>query len=279
MDNTKTYAEVLKWASSFLRENKKEEVIGEYLILKYNKWNKTDLLLSLRKTAPSELVNRLSKDLEKVIENYPPQYIIGSCDFYGREFLVTEDTLIPRPETEELVYACLSDNTKKALKIIDIGTGTGAIGLTLKLERPKWDVSVVDISDKALDVTRKNGLKLDAEVSYYLGDVLEPIDGDVFDIIISNPPYIAEDEWQEMDESVLLYEPKTALFAEQNGLAIYKKIAIEAKKHLSTTGKIYLEIGYLQGDAVSEIFKTAFPEKQIEVLKDLSGNDRIVKVY
>ncbi|MGX4686554.1 peptide chain release factor N(5)-glutamine methyltransferase [Vagococcus sp. JNUCC 83] len=279
MDKPVTYFEVLKWASSFLEERGKDVSIAEYLLLEYNQWTKTELLGHFRKEVPSELLERLNNDLEKISKDYPPQYLIGSCEFYGERFFVSEATLIPRPETEELVELCLKENDMTEKKVVDIGTGTGVIAITLKKNRPNWQVKAVDLSVNALNVARKNATSLDVAIDFYLGDTLKPVCDETFDIIVSNPPYISQDEWCEMDISVREHEPKMALFADKNGLAIYEQIAMEAKNRLNEDGKIYLEIGYRQGESVSQIFQREFPQKTVEVVQDMSGHDRMIKVY
>ncbi|MGO3731918.1 MAG: peptide chain release factor N(5)-glutamine methyltransferase, partial [Vagococcus sp.] len=240
-------------------------------------WSKTDLLLHFRDAMPETEQKEFQHDLNQILNNVPPQYIIGACDFFGYRFKVNESTLIPRPETEELVSLCLDENDKEGLTVVDVGTGTGAIGLSLKKNRPTWQVSVSDISDKALEITKENANELGVSVEFLLGDTLEPVKNEV-DIIISNPPYISIAEWDDMDESVREFEPKLALFAEDDGLAIYKKLAQESVHQLKESGKIYLEIGYLQGEAVKSLFQEVFPRKQVTILKDLNGHDRMIKV-
>ena len=274
----KTYQEVLLRASSFLEEQGKEGYAIQYVFLARKQWTKTDWLLNMQQTVTTEDEQQIASDLELLLKNHPPQYLLGFEEFYGRTFQVTEATLIPRPETEELVEKCLAMNPATARTVVDVGTGTGAIGLTLKLERPLWQVSVVDISQEALAVAKTNGKELGAEVMFYLGDTLGPIEGPI-DILISNPPYISAEEWSLMDESVRLFEPKTALFAEENGLAIYRKLAQQAQSKLAQDGKIFLEIGFQQGAAVQQIFQEAFPNKHVEVHQDLSQKDRMVIVY
>lgn len=275
----KRYFEVLNWASSFLDTHQKEPYIAEYLILERNFWTKTDLLGHYRQVMPISEITQLEADLELVLQDIPPQYIIGSCQFYGQRFKVTADTLIPRPETEELVQLCLQGNeSSKALKVIDVGTGTGAIALSLKKQAPNWQVTAVDISDKALAVAEENGERLALDCRFLKSDLLTAVISEQFDVIISNPPYIGTDEWQEMDVSVRKYEPKLALFAEKEGLALYMRLAKEAKTVIKPTGKIYLEIGYRQGEAVKQIFKEAFPTKKVVVHQDLTGHDRMIEV-
>ncbi|MGM0213428.1 peptide chain release factor N(5)-glutamine methyltransferase [Enterococcus sp. AZ109] len=274
----KTYVEVLSRASSFLEEAGLEGYAIEYLFLERKGWNKTQWLLHMREEISIEEEAIIQADLKKLLEHFPPQYILGYSDFLGRRFKVTEGTLIPRPETEELVMLCLEKNQQANLKVVDIGTGTGAIAITLKLIRPSWQVTAVDISEEALAVAKENASENIAEIDFLLGDTLSVIK-EPQDIIISNPPYISSAEWELMDESVRTFEPKQALFAENDGLAIYQKIAQESPKWLKPTGMLLLEIGFQQGKAVSQIMQQAFPDKHVEVRKDLSGNDRIVRVF
>lgn len=272
------YFEVLNWASSFLEKQGKEGYSILYVFLERKGWSKTDWLLQMKNEMPVEEIAQVKKDLKRLAENYPPQYILGSVDFYEHRFLVNEATLIPRPETEELVNCCLQNNTNQPLTVVDVGTGTGAIAISLKLARSNWAVTAIDISEEALAVAKKNAEALNADIQLIHGNGLQPIVAGKIDILISNPPYISKNEWEQMDESVRTFEPKLALFAENNGLAIYEQLAKEAKNKLSNQGKIYLEIGYRQGTAVRKIFSEQFPQATIDVLKDLSGNERMVVV-
>ncbi|MEG0284603.1 MULTISPECIES: peptide chain release factor N(5)-glutamine methyltransferase [Vagococcus] len=279
MTKLKTYVEVLNWASSFLENNGQESYTAEYLLLEKKQWTKTDLLTHLRKEMPEQEYEQYCQDIEQVVNYIPVQYLIGSTEFYGRRYKVNEHTLIPRPETEELVDLILKDNQSENLTVVDIGTGTGIIALSLGLANPTWEVTGLDISLEALKVATENNEILQGKVTFLESDVLSDYPKEKkIDILVSNPPYISYDEWEVMDVSVREHEPKTALFAENNGLAIYEKIAEESQKCLSETGKIYLEIGYLQGESVSQIFQKRFPRKNISVIKDLNGQDRIIEV-
>lgn len=274
----KTYVEVLSRASSFLEEAGLEGYAIEYLFLERKGWDKTQWLLHMREAISLEEEMRIQADLQQLLEYVPAQYILGYGNFLGHRLKVTKDTLIPRPETEELVMLCLAKNQQRQnLKVVDIGTGTGAIAISLKLARPDWQVKAVDISEKTLKVAEENASRLEADISFHLGDVLSTI-SEPQDIIISNPPYIGHSEWSLMDKSVRTYEPKKALFAENEGLAIYQKIAEEAPNCLKSDGMVFLEIGFKQGSTVKELMKEAFPAKQVEVKKDLSGNDRMIVV-
>ncbi|MEI5995251.1 peptide chain release factor N(5)-glutamine methyltransferase [Candidatus Enterococcus mansonii] len=272
------YFEVLERASSFLEKQGIEGHSILFVFLERKGWTKTDWLLHLKEKISAEDEQQINEDLKKLAENYPPQYLLGYSDFYEHRFLVNEHTLIPRPETEELVDRCLKENPNDSFTVVDVGTGTGAIAISLKSVRSNWQVTAVDISEEALQIARKNAQLLETEVHFIHGDGLKPLKEAKIDILISNPPYISKSEWALMDESVRTFEPKTALFAENDGLAIYQQLAHEAKDLLNPNGKIYLEIGFQQGNAVKQIFQEAFPEKQIEIAKDLSGNDRMVIV-
>lgn len=163
--------------------------------------------------------------------------------------------------------------------MIDIGTGTGVLGITHKLERPQDSVTLTDISAEALAVAKENAQRLDAEVTLKFGSLFEPVSEERFDVILCNPPYISETEVDVMDQSVLEYEPKSALFAEDNGLAIYKELAASVKNHVKLGARIFLEIGYKQGEQVAEIFKKRLPDATVEIWKDFNGLDRVIAIH
>ncbi|BCA84912.1 release factor glutamine methyltransferase [Enterococcus saigonensis] len=276
----KTYREALLRASSFLKAAGKEAYSIEFVFLARKNWDKTQWLLNMNQVIPLADEKQIELDLAALLQNQPPQYLLGYAYFYTHKFKVNEATLIPRPETEELVDWCLRENKDLTAtkKVVDVGTGTGAIGISLKLARMNWQVTVVDIVPETLAVAKENAIALNADISFELGDTLSWAQEE-YDIIISNPPYISPSEWELMDESVREFEPKTALFAADNGLAIYRKLAQQAQKVLAPDGQIFLEIGFKQGAAVAKIFQAAFPTKTVIVKKDLSGNERMVYVY
>ena len=275
-----SYREVLARASSFLEQNQLEGHMIEYVFLQRKHWNKTDYLLHMHETITAEDQKQIDEDMAKLLAHYPPQYLIGSEAFLDYRFKVTPDTLIPRPETEELVEKCLKLTQKQAnqaLKVVDVGTGTGAIAISLKDKRPTWQVSAVDLSSAALEVAQENAQQIGVALEFVLSDCLDEVAGPI-DVLISNPPYISQAEYELMDVSVREFEPKMALFAENNGLAIYQKLAKQAQSKLAKDGKIFLEIGFMQGPAVKEIFQAAFPKKQVSIHQDLFGNDRMIVV-
>ncbi len=275
-----SYREVLARASSFLEQNQLEGHMIEYVFLQRKHWNKTDYLLHMHETITAEDQKQIDEDMAKLLAHYPPQYLIGSEAFLDYRFKVTPDTLIPRPETEELVEKCLKLTQKQAnqaLKVVDVGTGTGAIAISLKDKRPTWQVCAVDLSSAALEVAQENAQQIGVALEFVLSDCLDEVAGPI-DVLISNPPYISQDEYELMDVSVREFEPKMALFAENNGLAIYEKLAQQAPSKLGKDGKIFLEIGFMQGPAVKELFQAAFPKKQVSIHQDLFGNDRMIVV-
>ena len=221
-------------------------------------------------TALTDLSARLKK-------NEPPQYIVGWSEFCGLRFAVDARVLIPRPETEELVQMILAENDESPLSVLDIGTGSGAIAISLAAARPNWRVTASDLSAEALAVAAENAVNNKVKIDFIQSDVLDDVAGK-FDIIVSNPPYIAFDETYEVDTSVDTYEPHSALYAENQGLALYQKIAEQAPSALSERGKIYLEIGYKQGQSVSKIFQEKFTNKTVSVHKDVFEKDRMVSV-
>ncbi|OFI49203.1 protein-(glutamine-N5) methyltransferase, release factor-specific [Floricoccus tropicus] len=214
---------------------------------------------------------------QRLAQNEPAQYIVGDTDFYNLNLKVDPRALIPRPETEELVDLILKENEVENLKVLDVGTGTGAIGLSLKKARPSWQVTLADISTDALALANTNAEANNLSVDFVQSDVFSSVNGS-FDIIVSNPPYIAYDEQDLMDESVIKYEPDLALYATESGLAIYNRLAANSEQFLSQGGKIYLEIGFNQGQAVKNLFQKSFPKKEIRILPDLAGLDRMVVI-
>ena len=237
----------------------------------------TDFVFKLRAEVSQEDRDQLKAIQEQLLAHKPAQYIIGSSDFHGLTLKVDERVLIPRPETEELVELILSENLEGSLSVLDIGTGSGAIALALASSRPDWQITASDLSDDALALAAENAQSCGLNLTFVQSDCLEAISGS-FDIIVSNPPYISEADKDEVGLNVLTSEPHMALFAEEDGYAVYRKIAEQAGEHLTEKGKIYLEIGYKQGVGVKELFKKYFPKKRIRVLKDQFGKDRMVAV-
>ncbi len=201
----------------------------------------------------------------------PVQYIIGKAHFYGLELQVNRNVLIPRPETEGLVE-WLVKREKGLPRILDIGTGSGAIALALKNLKPGFEVSATDISQAAIDQAQKNAEILKLNV-HFLCCGLFPMDKVRFDIVVSNPPYITEADYAKLDDEIRLFEPKLALLAGEDGLEFYHRILSQAPDFLTPSGKVYLETGELQSSAISRIAVDSGFSK-VEVKRDLTGRNR-----
>jgi release factor glutamine methyltransferase len=216
--------------------------------------------------------------IERLKEHEPIQYILGETEFFGLPLRVNENVLIPRPETEELVELILKENDKTGLCVLDIGTGSGAIAISLAKHMKNTDTSAWDISHKALDVAALNSEANSVPVSFKQVDVLSDYPQDKkFDIIVSNPPYVLENEKESMEQNVLDYEPHVALFVpDNNPLLFYKRIADIAKELLNTEGKLYFEINQSKGKEVADMLnKKGFTD--IVLFQDLSKKDRMVR--
>ena len=237
----------------------------------------TDFVFALQQEVTEEEKEFVEEIYKKLAAHIPAQYIIGHAEFFGMQLKVDERVLIPRPETEELVELILSENPEKNLKVLDIGTGSGAIALALAKNRPDWSVTAADISQDALELATENAKRQDLNLSFIKSDCFSEISSK-YDIIVSNPPYISREDQTEVGLNVLHSEPQLALFADEDGLAIYRKIAEEAKDYLTDGGKIYLEIGYKQGFSVPTLFKENLPDKRVRTLKDQFGQDRMVVI-
>lgn len=237
----------------------------------------TDFVFALQQEVTEEGTQFVEEIYQQLASHKPAQYIIGQADFFGMQLKVDERVLIPRPETEELVYLILAENPKENLKILDIGTGSGAIALGLAKNRPGWSVTAADISQEALELASENARNQNLNIFFKKSDCCAEI-SEKYDIIVSNPPYISREDESEVGLNVLHSEPHLALFADEDGLAIYRRIAEDAKDYLTDGGKIYLEIGYKQGQSVPALFKKHLPEKRVRTLKDQFGQDRMVVV-
>ena len=211
----------------------------------------------------------------------PIQYILGETEFYGLKFLVDENVLIPRPETEELVEQIIREEKPRAgYRLLDIGTGSGCIPVTLANRLPEAEVFALDISEKALDVARQNAIKNHADVHFFQYDILKddsfPFPSLNFDCIVSNPPYITSKEKAGMEKNVLDYEPHQALFVPgDNPLLFYERIADFALTRLKKDGSLYLETSSLYGRESAKVLEDK-QFRSIRLLKDISGNDRIL---
>jgi len=224
---------------------------------------------------------RLQEMIEDLKKYRPIQYITGETEFYGLKFKVDENVLIPRPETEELVEQILIECKLKGegFRVLDIGTGSGCIAVTLAKHLPGAEVFALDISEKALEVAKQNAEKNQVKVHFFLYDILKdeafPVD-DPFDCIAGNPPYVTMKEKAAMSKNVLDYEPHRAIFVpDENPLLFYERIADFARNRLKENGTLYFETNSLYGQAAAKMLEDK-NFRSIKLLKDISGNDRIL---
>lgn len=252
-----------------------------YLILDNLKQiSKVDLALNPKLEFSVEELNKIDFYLNELQKQKPIQYLLGSAHFFGLKLRVNPSVLIPRPETEELVDWIINDNQNKAdLKILDIGTGSGAIAIALA-KNLKAEITAFDISETALETAQKNADLNQVFIHFTEFDILNDVwEGEKFDIIVSNPPYVRELEKSEINPNVLENEPHLALFVpDEDPLIFYKKIADFARNHLSQNGKLFFEINqYLGKETVSLLQEKGF--KNIHLKQDIYGNDRMILAY
>ena len=239
----------------------------------------TDLILYKNNILSDSLRKQIDKIVERIDQNEPIQYVLGRSLFCGISFSVTPDVLIPRPETEELVELITARHAGSAPRILDIGTGSGCIAVSLAKKLPESRVEAWDISEKALQVARKNAQENQANVTFKQVDItreLPPEAVQPYDIIVSNPPYVCLREKAEMERNVLDYEPHLALFVpDEDPLLFYRAILRAGKRLLAEGGFIYFEINRMFGHQTVSLLRQNGYEKT-EIIQDLSGNDRMV---
>ena len=262
----------------YLEKNSIDEskLIAEIIFSHVLNVDRMMLFTKYRDEIEDEKIEKIRYFIQKIgREKFPVQYLLNEQEFYGRKFYVDKGVLIPRQDTEVLVEKMI-ENLKIHPKILDIGVGSGIIGITAALEIKDSYVLGVDISEKALDTAEKNKelLKV-SNIKFLKSNLFENVEFKQFDMIVSNPPYISLNEAGIMSDDTLLHEPSEALFAENDGLYFYYEICQKALDYLADFGYLLFEIGYKQGKNVAEIM-TRSGFKNVEVIKDLAGLDRVV---
>lgn len=271
--------EVLKWASLFLEKHNREPNVAEILLMHYLNVSRSRFYMMMRDPIPANtLASFEAAILEHVEAGIPVQHLTGYEMFYGRKFQVNKNVLIPRPETEELVQHVIETVGQQPVNIVDVGTGSGIIAITLALELPQVTVYATDISKTALLIAKKNAEQLQANITFLEGDFLQPvIDADIHaDVIVSNPPYIARSEEVLLSDTVKNFDPALALFADDNGLAAYRRIIEQSKQVIRTHAMFAFEIGYTQGEAVCSLIKHTYRASETKIIQDINKKDRIV---
>ena len=243
-----------------------------WLLEHITKIDSFDLVMKKDKELTAEQEQAYREAIARIDAGEPLAYVTGSQPFWTLDLKVTSDTLVPRPDTEVLVETVLKLELPEDARVVDLGTGTGAIALSLASERPNWSVTATDIYEPTLEVAKFNAEQHDLDqVQFVLGSWLKPFGRQFFDVIVSNPPYI-----DPADEHMhnLATEPQRALISDKKGLADLEQIILQAKKHLTVGGWVVLEHGYDQSDAVQHLFRQA-GYKKVRTVKDYGGNDRV----
>lgn len=279
-----SYHSVLKHAQMRMEEAGYGEQSALLYMLELTNKEAHNLYMEFEQEMDSKLAEAYEEGIQQLLTGVPLGHVLGFEWFYGYRFTVNQDVLIPRPETEELVANILAAYDEKFsgqdnVTAVDIGTGSGAIAVSLKKEEPNLHMMATDISEQAVAVAKKNADDNDAIVNFMVGDMLQPlIDRNLkVDILISNPPYIPREE--EMEHSVVDYEPHVALFGGEDGLKFYRIIFEHAAKVLKERAIMAFEMGYNQKEALSAEVKSYFPDAKVDVLKDMSGKNRMLFVY
>lgn len=272
VNNPKTVEDLIVYGKSKVSSTHAKMLLANLL-----ERNPLELLNILDMEVSSDIIEKYMLQISNLQNNNPIQYVMGKSCFYGNDYFVNENTLIPRFETEELVEKTLNyikeNFSDIPLDIIDLGTGTGCIGITLKKYIPNSNVTLVDIDPNTLKVAETNAKNLEADVELIESDFFEKINGK-FDIVISNPPYIKDNE--SIEDVVKDNEPHLALYAGADGLDCYKKILSTIKPYLKDNYLIAFEIGYSQKEDIINLVHKYLPDSIIECYKDLQERDRMI---
>ena len=278
-----SYRQVIRQAAQMLLEHDKSEQLAKLFMLELTRELDIDLYQEYETEISENLREQFWGGIHRMLAEEPMQYILGYEWFYGHQFDVNPDVLIPRPETEELVANVLGlvdeyRSRKNHLTVVDVGCGSGAIAITLKLEEPSLTVLASDISETALEVAKHNADKLHAQIEFMQGSMLKPLvdSGRKVDVIVCNPPYIPANE--EIETTVKEFEPNVALFGGNDGLKFYRMVFDDCLSVLSEDGFMAFEIGYDQKQALLEEVNRRFPNAKAEVLTDINGKDRMLFV-
>ena len=278
-----TYREVLRDAKKRCIENDIPEQSATLLMLELGGMESHNLYYEYDSEMDASLLEKYNIALERLLTQEPLAHILGYEWFYGYKFKVNEDVLIPRPETEELVANVLADYdeyfTNQKVTLIDVGTGSGAIAISLAKEESNLNVFASDISEEAIAVAKENATTIEANVEFLCGDMLQPFieKGIKVDILVSNPPYIPSEEV--MEKSVVDFEPHVALFGGSDGLKFYRMIFENAHKVLKERSMLAFEMGYNQKEAMEAEARKYFPNARMETVKDINGKNRMFFIY
>ncbi len=278
--------DLLDWTSQYFQQNAipnprlDAEVLLGHLLQK----SRLQLYLDFEMPVFQENLTPFRELIKKRIARTPVSYLTNQKEFMSLEFYVDERVFIPRPETEQLVETILTTQTDTSQRLLELGTGSGVIATILAVQQPEWDITATDLSEDALAVAKKNAEThaCTAQIKFLSGDLFEPVkaidpNGETqFDWIVCNPPYIKKTESESLSPDVRDYEPEIALFAGDDGLAVIRRLIAEAPEYLAPNGKLILEIGDTQADAVRTLINAEPAYRSPELIKDYAEKERIV---
>ncbi|MBN1457579.1 MAG: peptide chain release factor N(5)-glutamine methyltransferase [Sedimentisphaerales bacterium] len=281
-----TIKKLLDWVTEYLGKSNVDSprLSAELLLSHITGLQRIELYTNFNRVLPKDKLDLLHGLVKRCAAQEPVQYLVGKTEFYSMQIKVSRDCLIPRPETELLVERAIDFlRSRQGVQMVcDLCTGSGCIAAAIAKNQPDVVITATDICDRALAIAAENveHHKLTEKVNLLCGDLFAPIiegmDQTKFDLVVSNPPYVSAAEFDKLEARVKDYEPKGALFAGDEGLDIYKRIADRVGDHLKDDGTLILEIGYAQGDAVKELLESTGLFAEIVVEKDFSNNDRVV---
>lgn len=282
--NEKKQYEVLKWAFSFLKKHNREKNVAEILLQHHLDVPRHTFYTLMQEEVPASIREKFISDIKKhAVTGVPVQHLTGYEYFYGRKFKVNENVLVPRFETEELVQQVIklveTNYKNEPITIVDIGTGSGVIAISLALELSNASIYATDISSEALEIATINAKTYSASVTFLEGDFMQPIleKGINPQIIVSNPPYIKKDDRMNLPDTVKNFDPEIALFAKNNGLAAYERIITQVKSlPIDTERTICFEIGYDQAEDITTRIISHYPSSDPKTYKDINEKDRII---
>lgn len=275
-----SYSKALDRVFLVLKNNDKFPEDAQYLLEELSGLNYTQLQLRRNDLVSEEILTKFNQGIQLLLKDEPVQYILGEAYFLGEKFSVDDNVLIPRQETEEMVEKIIQDHSESSMSILDVGTGSGVIAISLALKFPDDEVVASDISSDALKVAAKNAQRLQTDnVHFFQSNLFSNDKLGKFDVIVSNPPYIAESEQNVMDQSVIKYEPDLALYGKNDGLDFYEQFSKQVIEYLNPGGKLYMEFGYNQKNKIKQIFSNNMPDYAVEFYKDISGNYRYLKLF
>lgn len=272
----RTYFQALRWAKEQIAASDVDPHAPLFILQASHQWDNTHWLLHQREVMPDREWLWFQEAVMRLNHHEPAQYIVGQASFYGRLFRVNSSVLIPEPETADLVEWVLSAMPNHPLKVLDLGTGSGAIGITLALERPEWQLTLSDISGSALAVAQENAERLGAKVALVQSDLFDSLVDQRFDLIVTNPPYVDRSAQAMMDQSVIKYEPELALYADEHGLGFYHRLFQQINQHLLPGGHLFGETGFDQEQTIQTLFHQTNPGAKIKPRHDVADRMRMI---